>query len=590
MDDSWLHSLSGLSSVVNGEQVQVARAVDDGNIWGQLLVVLLLLLVNGFFAAAEMSVVSINENKIIGLADDGDSKARLLLRYIDDSGNFLSTIQVGITFAGFLSSAMASDSFADRLAWLIQPGAPNELVYSLSVVLVTLLTSFLSIVFGEMIPKHMALSNPEKYSMGVVRIIRGFEVAFKPITILITWTVDLFLKLFRIDVDANRDSVTEEEIRVLLDQGKRAGSIEDAESQMIVNIFDFDDKEVSEIMTHRTHVTALDIEMTLDEVVEEVINSRYSRIPVFEGDIDNIVGILHVKDLLVYLTTSFRVQSTDETSSGFDFNDIIRDPYWVPESKRSNELLQEMQQDRVSIAVVVDEYGGTAGVVTIEDLLEEIVGNIQDEYDEDDYGIVRISKGKYQVSGLTSPEDINKVVTQAYFPDEDEDESDYDTIAGLVLSLLGRIPDEDEHPEIRYKNMIFKVLSMDERRIDRLELVITKSKRMYIEDERQKEEERKREEEEERERQRKASYGNRNGDAFEDDEDDDWDDYEEDDDYQVDFDRAKEEEDRDEDVSSDSDNDDKDKSRARRKREEDILKGEVIELLKRDRNEYKNND
>lgn len=525
MDDSWLCSFSNLVPALENVELQAASAADGGNIWGQFLVVAILLLVNGFFAASEMAVVSSNDNRIRNLAEEGNSAARLLTRYIEDSGNFLSTIQVGITFAGFLSSSVAGESFAGRLALLIQPGGPSDFVYSLSLVLVTLITSFMSIVFGEMIPKQIALSSPEKFALGVVRIIRFMEVVFKPITILITWTVNLFLKLFRVDVEANQALASEEEIRMLLDQGKRVGSIEDIESQMIVNIFEFDDKEVSEIMTHRTKVFALDIEWTLEEVIQEVLSSRYSRLPVYEDDIDNVVGVLHLKDLFSYLAVNHYNGKRETASDNFVFEEIIRDPYWVPESKRTNELLQEMQRDRVSVAVVIDEYGGTAGIVTIEDLLEEIVGNIQDEYDEEDFGITKVGKNTYRLSGMLSPEEVDKVLAQAYFPEEDDDDNDYDTIAGLILSVLGRIPDEDEQAEVSYKNMTLKVLSMDEKRIDQVEIKILKSLRQYLEDEKEREEEEKRQAEEERERKRKEFFAQKDDEENDEEDDFDYDEY-----------------------------------------------------------------
>ena len=512
MEDGWLCSFISLTTdtllfeQATIEQATVTAVNNGSNIWLQVFIVLFLLFLNGFFSAAEMAVISSKDSKIRSLAEEGNRSARLLTRYIDDPGSFLSTIQVGVTFAGFLSSSVAGSSFAGRLAYLIQPTGPSELVQTLSLVLVTLLTSYVSIVIGEMVPKQIALANPEGFALNIIGLLRFVEFIFKPITCLINISTNGILKLLRIDPDANIDTATEEEIRMLLDQGKKTGSIELGESEMIVNIFEFDDKEVSEIMTHRTNVFALDIDMDLDQVLEEVINSRYSRIPVYEGDIDNIIGTLHVKDLLYYLTTNSSDHNHNEARDNFDFRKIVRSGYWVPENKRTDDLLQEMQSNHISIAVVIDEYGGTAGIVTIEDLLEEIVGNIQDEYDEEDYGIVKVGTNRYQLSAMATPDEVMRVLPQAYFHDEDEDEYDYDTIAGLILAILGRIPEEDENIEIEYKNMLLKVLSMDDKRIDRVELTITKSARKYIEEEKERAEKEKQRQEEEREKLRQELY------------------------------------------------------------------------------------
>lgn len=490
MDDGWLRSLLASNSVSNAPAA-------GGGILIDILVIFLLLLVNGFFSATEMAIVSANDNRIRKEAEDGNRSARRLMRYIENPGNFLATIQVGVTFAGFLSSSFAGKTFALRLATVIQPSGPSDVVKNLSLVLVTLITSYLSIVLGELVPKQVALSNPEKFAKSVVGIVRVFDIFFKPLTWLINASSALILKILRINPDDYKEVASEEEIRMLLDQGKRSGSIHLEESQMIVNVFEFNDKEVSEIMTHRTSVVALSIKATLSETVDVAVHEKYSRIPVYEDDIDDIKGILHIKDLLYYL-------STKKAGEHFDLRVLLREPYWVPESKNIDQLFREMQREHVSLAVVIDEYGGTAGIVTIEDLLEEIVGNIQDEYDEEDYDISKDVDDTYVMSGLLSPEDVNRVLPDAFFPDDEQ--SDYDTIAGLIISLLGRIPDEDEHPEIHYRNMTFTVLAMDDKRIDRVRLKIEKSLKDYENEVREREERDIREKEKEREREKERDW------------------------------------------------------------------------------------
>lgn len=477
VDDSWLSSLLALTTTSD-------PAPAGGSIFLQLLLVFLLVLLNGFFAASEMAIVSLNNNTIQREADEGDKKAQKLLRYVNDPGYFLATIQVGVTFSGFLSSAFAGQSFADRLARFIMPAGPNELVSSLSLVLITLIISYISIVLGELVPKQIALSNPIAFAKAIVGLLVFFDYFFKPVTWLINKTASLILRILKIDPDDSRQVASEEEIRMLLDQGSKYGSIHSDESQMIVNVFEFNDKEVSEIMTHRTNVVALDIDADYSEIIDTSIHEKYSRIPVYDEDIDDIVGILHIKDLLFYTSRHERIE-------GFDLRTLLREPYWVPESKNVDELFREMQKDHISLAVVIDEYGGTAGIVTIEDILEEIVGNIQDEYDEEDYDIKQVDEDSFEMSGLLNPTDISRVLPEAYFPEDDE--TDYDTIAGLVIGLLGRIPDEDELATVEYRNMKFTVLSMDDKRIDRLQLVIIKTVKEYEDELRSSEEDNKEE-------------------------------------------------------------------------------------------------
>lgn len=470
MEDGWLRSVLALTSVPQ---------TNSGNIWVEILIVFALLFMNGFFSATEMAVVSANDNRIRKEADNGSKSAKMLLRYIDNPASFLATIQVGVTIAGFLSSSFVGQTFAIRMAYVIQPEGPTELVFSLSLVLFTLLTSYLSIVLGELVPKQIALSNPEGFSQKVIHFVRFFDIALAPFTWLVRASSSLVLKILHINPDDYKELASEEEIRMLLDQGKRSGSIHSDESDMIVNIFEFNDKEVSEIMTHRTSVVALSLKASLEETIDVAVHEKYSRIPVFDDDIDDIVGVLHIKDLLFYL-------ADEKSRDTFDLKILLREPYWVPESKNVDELFREMQREHVSLAVAIDEYGGTAGIVTIEDLLEEIVGNIQDEYDEEDYDITRNDDGTFVMSGLLSPEDINRILPDAYFPEDEE--SDYDTIAGLVISLLGRIPDSDENPSVDYRNMTFTVLAMDDRRIDRLQMKINLTAKEYAQQEREQEE------------------------------------------------------------------------------------------------------
>lgn len=451
---------------------QTGATGGGNNIFLDVLLIALLLLVNGFFAASEMAIVTLNDNWVRKQAEMGDKAAKKILHYIEDPGNFLATIQVGVTLAGFLSSSFGAERFAPRLAKMIM-SEPTTLVSNLSLVLVTLIISYFSLVFGELVPKQVALSNPYGFSKFAVGIIRIVDVVLLPFTKFLNFSTRAVLKILRIDPNKQDQTSTEEEIRMMIDIGHDRGNIHVTEREMIVNVFDFNDKEVSEIMTHRTSVVALPSDASYEEVIDIAVHEKYSRIPVYEEDIDNVVGILHVKDLLYYMA--------DERKEAFILNALLRPPYLVPESKHVDQLFREMQRDRLSLAIIIDEYGGTAGIVTLEDLVEELVGNIQDEYDEEDHELEMISENEYIVNGLFSLEDLEKRVHDVVFSEEDD--NDYDTVAGFVLGLLDRIPDENETVSVDYRNLTFAVLQMEDKRIAKLRLTINTPLSSYTEDE-----------------------------------------------------------------------------------------------------------
>jgi putative hemolysin len=414
-----------------------------------LLVLVILIIINAFFSATEIAVITLNDNKIRKKAEEGDKIARKLMRLIDEPAGFLATIQVGVTLAGFLSSAFAADMFADRLYRLI--GLEFPAIRQISVIVVTIVLAYFSLVFGELVPKRVAQHNPEKLANAVAGIIVGLGVMMKPFILLLTGSTNLILRFLGIDPTKSERTVTEEEIRMMVDVGRESGNIHAEEKQMIENIFEFNDKEVSEVMTHRTNIVSLDVESTYEEVIEIAIHEKYTRIPVYEDNIDNIIGILHIKDLLYH--------AVEGLSKPFSLRQTIRPPYIIPESKNIDALFREMQRDRAQLAVVIDEYGGTAGIITIEDLLEEIVGNIQDEYDEEEQAIVQKGPMTYIADGMAALDEVGERIGEE-FPDED-----YDTLAGLVIDLLGRIPDDDEYPEVQFRNLRLKVLEMDENRV-----------------------------------------------------------------------------------------------------------------------------
>ncbi len=431
-------------------------SASSASIFLNLLVLFLLILINAFFTAAEIAVITLNDNKIRRLAEEGDKVARKLVQFINEPAGFLATIQVGVTLAGFLTSALAADMFADRLYQLI--GIDMPLVRTGSVVFVTIVLAYFSLVLGELVPKRIAQQNPERLANRIAGIITATGVILKPFVYFLTCSTNLVLRILGIDPTQVNSSVTEEEIRMMVDVGRESGAIHEAEKEMINKIFEFNDKEVSEMMTHRTNIVSLEVKADYADVLEVAIKEKYSRIPVYEDNIDNIVGVLHIKDLLF--------NAADGLKAPFDLKNMIRPPYFVPESKHIDELFRQMQHDHVQLAVIIDEYGGTAGIVTIEDLLEEIVGNIQDEYDEEEQEIVYKGEQTWIIAGLTALDEVSDELGVS-FP-----EDDFDTLSGFVVGLLGRIPEEDDLPTLSYANMQIKVLSMDEKRISKLEVTV----------------------------------------------------------------------------------------------------------------------
>ena len=419
-----------------------------------LLILFILILINAFFSATEIAVITLNDNKVRKDAEEGNQIAGKLLRLIEEPGSFLATIQVGVTLSGFLSSAFAADIFADRLYQAINVDLP--IVKTASVIVITIIQAYFSLVFGELVPKRIAQHNPEKLANAVAGIITMLRKVMKPFVFLLNGSTNLVLRLLHIDPTVTSRIVTEEEIRMMIDVGREAGNIHEEEKEMINKIFEFNDKEVSEIMTHRTGIVSLDVEADYDEVLELAVHEKYTRIPVYEDNVDNIIGVLHIKDLLYHAAEGF--------DGPFSLRQMIRPPVFVPESKNIDELFRDMQRDHTQMAIAIDEYGGTAGIVTIEDLLEEIVGNIQDEYDEEELEIERKDDQYWIASGQADLDEVGTAIN-VEFPDDD-----FETLGGLVINLLGRIPEENELPEVSWEDIHFKVLAMDEKRIAKVEI------------------------------------------------------------------------------------------------------------------------
>ncbi len=427
----------------------------------QIGIMMLLILMNAFFAGSELAFISVNHGKINVLAEEGNKNAKRLVPIIESPSNFLSAIQVGVSLSSILSGALASDAFATGLANFLVNISGGSLslvaVKPLAVVMITLVTMYLILVFGELVPKRIAMANAEKFALLVATPISIISVVFKPIVKLLSFSTNLILSVIGIDPHAVEE-ITEEEIRLLVEQGE----IDVIEKEMIENIFEFDNLEVEDIMTHRTEVIAIDINTSFDDLMQLVHNEPYTRYPVYVDSIDNIVGIFHLRDLLSYI-----YEGGDPTQ--FEFTKRMRKPYFVPESKRSDELFAELKLHKTHIAVVVDEYGGTAGIITLEDLIEEVMGNIMDEYDVEEVLINKVHSGEYLVEGYADLEDLEEVI-QADLPVED-----YDTVSGFVIGELGRMPTlEDANSDVSdfiYNGYLFSIVEIEEKVVSRVRIL-----------------------------------------------------------------------------------------------------------------------
>ena len=411
----------------------------------EILILIILVLINAFFAASEIAFISLNDAKIDIEAKDGNKKAKKIKRMLENPSKFLATIQIGITFAGFLSSAFAAERFAGELSpvlynWIpaISLGAWNKV----AIIIITIILSYFTLIFGELVPKRIAMKYSEKIAYGSIGVIRAISIVMSPFVRFLTFSTNIVSKIFGVS-ENEEETVTEEEIRMMVDVGEEKGTIDEEEKTMINNVFEFNDKIVSEIMVPRTEIYAVDMNLSISESIEEMTENeefRYSRIVVYEENIDNVKGIVYLKDILL----SGKNKNTK-------IKNLVKEAYFVPDSKPVNELFEEMRKNRKQIAIAVDEYGGTSGLVTMEDILEEIVGEIYDEYDEVEDIYQEIDENTFILSGSMAIYEVEGLLNI-----EIED-GDYDTLSGYLVEQLGRIPDEKEKrlvvetPEITYK-------------------------------------------------------------------------------------------------------------------------------------------
>ena len=425
--------------------------MESDSILPQLLLQLVLIAVNALFAATEIAVISLNETKVRRMAEGGDRKAAKMLRMVTEPTGFLSTIQICITLAGFLGSAFAADNFSDKLVnWLINDcevsGVSPSALDTISVIIITLVLSYFTLVLGELVPKRIAMKRPEGIARAVSGLMIGMTTVLRPVIWLLTVSTNGVLRLCGIDPKDNAEEVSEEEIIMMLDEGEEAGSIESGEKELIKNVFSLNDTTAEDVMVHRSQVAFLKRDDARTTLLNEIAESGYSRFPVYGENIDDIVGILYAK---TYLTAQSRGERCE-------MKDFLMPPRFVHASTHINRILLDMQREHAHMAVVVDDYGGVIGIITLEDILEELVGEIWDESDEVIENIRERPDGSYDINGSTRLSDMCESVGCSI-------DSNADTVGGWVTETLGGIPESGESFECG--GMHVTVESTDKRRV-----------------------------------------------------------------------------------------------------------------------------
>ena len=427
-------------------------------VW-QLLLQVVLIGINAFFAGTEMALVSLNTTKLHKLEEDGDKHASKLLKLVEEPSAFLSTIQVGITLAGYLGSALAAENFSGYLMnWIYEDlqftAIPESVMSVIAIFVITLILAYFTLVFGELVPKRIAMQKSYEMARFSYKVISGISFVMKPVIKFLSFSTNLVLKIMCMKTEAEEENVTEEEIRMLVDIGEESGNIDENEKEWIQNIFDFDDLSVRRVMTPRTDVVAISLEETNEEILQIIEESGRSRYPVYGENLDDIEGILYARDFLMALGKEGHVK----------IRDILRPAYFVPESIHADRLFRDMQKKKIHIAVIVDEYGAMEGIVTMEDLVEEIVGNIYDEFDsEEEPDIVKLEENLWKVNGNTA---IDKLAEELDI-ELDLESQDYDTVGGLIISLLQAIPEDGISFDVEGRGLHIHVEDIEDRRIEK---------------------------------------------------------------------------------------------------------------------------
>lgn len=423
----------------------------------EIILQIILILINAFFAATELAVVSLNSTKLRKLEEEGNKTAAKLRKMVEEPSGFLSTIQVAITLAGYLGSAFAAENFSGDLAdWLFYGLGFQSLslaaLNTISIVIITIILSYFTLVFGELVPKRIAMQKPYEVAKASCGVIRAMAFILRPVIWLLSKSVNGVLRLLRLKVEAEEESVTEDEIRMMVDLGGEKGAIDEDEQEWIQNVFEFGDISVREAMTPRSDMDALSIDATDQEILEMIQENGRSRLPVYEESVDTILGILNARDYLL----------DRNTGKHTPLKDLLRPAHFVPETIKADNLFKEMQKEKIHIAVVVDEYGGTEGIITMEDLLEEIVGNIYDEFDKAEQPeIVPLGENQWRIAGSTP---ISTLVDDLELPLPESD--DYDTLGGLIVTRLNAIPKDGEQFDMEIDGVALHIEKIEDHRIE----------------------------------------------------------------------------------------------------------------------------
>ena len=421
----------------------------------QLALQVILILINAFFAATEIAVVSLNKTKLEKMAEDDDKTAMKLLRLTENQSAFLSTIQIAITLAGFLGSAFAADNIAVYFVPIFKSwGIPlsDKSLGTIAVVLTTIIISFFTLIFGELVPKRIAQQKSYAVAKMACSVVIFLSKIMKPVIWVLSASTNIVLRLIGLKGDSEEDDVTEDDIRLMVDAGGKSGSIEEDEKEWIQNVFEFNDISVSDVMTREPDVVSFQIDTPEYEILDTIKDTGLSRFPVYGEDINDILGILNARDFLINRNESDRKK----------IKDLLRPAYMVPESIHADKLFTDMQAKKTHIAIVVDEYGQTIGIITLEDLLEEIVGNIYDEFDpQEEVAIQKIGDDEWKVTGSVSLSDFSEETGI-----ELEENEDYDTIGGMVLSTLSQIPEDGTQLDCRINGLDIHVTKIEDRRIE----------------------------------------------------------------------------------------------------------------------------
>lgn len=415
------------------------------------------LLLSSLYAAGESAVDFLSASQVKKDAEDGNAKAKKLAKLVNWQKAAVSPFQAGMALFGFLGLGFCLYAFSGMLDSALRLVESDRLRYLLAVLLVTVIYLVVFFLFGNLLPQKSARYNTKSFAYRYAGLLWGLQVLAFPFLKLCALIVNGILRICGINPHILDDPVTEEEILQMVGEGEEKGVIEETELDMITNILDFKDTTAEETMTHRTDIIAVEDDASIAEVVEASVENGCSRIPVYHEDIDTVVGICYIKDLLPYVG--------QKVPEFIKITDLMRPAYFVPETKKCSQLFTEMTERKVQIAIVLDEYGGTAGLITLEDLVESIVGNIQDEYDHEEEEIHRMSETEFTVDGTASVDEVSDL-TDIQLP-----EGDYDTIAGLVTEQLGRLPKSGEHPQVKVAGITITVLEVEDQRIARLLLV-----------------------------------------------------------------------------------------------------------------------